>query len=171
MGFGQHTKADHGVRATGYPVPRPDVKVGRMTKAEIMESADLACVIDAKISAHNEVTIRYTGGSLVCRLRETNVVEIGPNAVVLIDTGGWNTITTRRHIRNFLKRQGWQISLWGDKRKGGNVLTLYGIFNHERIEIVFKQRAMFNMTGGFISDLEDDDFGFMLQGDIRRLDQ
>lgn len=155
MGFGQHTRTDHRGPVTGYPVPRSEVKVGRMTKVEVMAGVVNADIIDSKISAHNEVTIRYNGGALVCRLRETNIVEIATNATVLIDMGGWNTITTRRHVRNFLKRNGVEISLWGDIKRGGNVLVLPSSITNDRTEIVFKNKVMFNKVGGFMTDLTD----------------
>ena len=155
MGFGQHTKTDHGGRATGYPVPRADVKVGRFTKVEIMAGVNDADIIDAKISAHNEVTIRYNGGSLVCRLIGTNIVEINADATVVIDTGGWNTVTTRRHVMNFLNRNGVGISLWWDIKRGGNVLVLPSNIANERTEIVFRNRVMFNKVGGFVTDMTD----------------
>jgi len=89
----------------------------------------------------------------VCRLRETNIVEIGDNGAVLIDTGGWNTITTRRHATDFLKRHGFNISLWGDKRRGGNLLTLYSSDGNDRTEIPFKKSVAFNREGAYKSDL------------------
>jgi len=153
MGFGQHMKVDDLQRECRYPVSRTKVKTGRMTKAEILAGVTDADYVDATISAHNEVTIQYKGGFLVCRLRETDIVAIGPGDSVVINTGGWNTITTRRHVVNFLKRHGFQISLWGDKKRGGNVLTLYHNDGNDRTEIPFKQRVVFNREGGFKSDL------------------
>lgn len=158
MGFGQYMKVDDLRKEAVYPVSRTRVKTGRMTKTEIMAGVDPEAVIDATISAHNEVTIRYVWGALVCRLRETDIVEIGPNGVVLLNTGGWNTITTRRHMRNFLQRHGFSILVWGDKKRGGNVLTLYRDDENDRTEIVFKQRVLFNSSGGFLSDLGVENF-------------
>lgn len=155
MGFGQHTKADNTRRDAGYPVPRSEVKVGRLTMVEIMAGVEAADYIDAKISAHNEVTIRYNGGSLVCRLIGTNIVEINADATVVIDTGGWNTMSTRRHVVNFLNRHGFGISMWGDIKRGGNVLALYSNDGKDCTEIVFKNRVMFNQEGGFVTDMTD----------------
>lgn len=153
MGFGQHMKVDNRQKDTGYPVPITKVKWGRMTKEEIMAGVYGPDVIDAKITAHNEVTFCHANGALVCRLRETNIAYIGDNGAVLIDTGGWNTITTRRHVTDFLKRHGFKINVWGDKRRGGNILVLWTNDSNDRTEIPFKQKIVFNREGGFQSDL------------------
>lgn len=170
MGFGQYAKVDDVQREAGYPVPRTKVEYGRMTKPEIMAEVSDHDYIDAKFSAHNEITIRYKDGALVCRFRETNVVEIDGNNVVVIDTGGWNTISTRRHVIDFLKRHGFKISMWGDKRRGGNVLILPYSHENERQEIPFKKQIMFNQEGGVVSDLGNESI-FMMRGEMRRLGQ
>jgi len=56
MGFGQYMKVDDRKREAGYPVSVTKVKWGRMTKVEIMAGVYEPDVIDAKITAHNEVT-------------------------------------------------------------------------------------------------------------------
>ena len=67
-------------------------------------------------------------------------------------TGGWKPMTPRRHIRNFLGRHGFQISMWGDIKRGGNVLAVSGDGKSKQ-EVVFKQWAIFNLRGGYLTDL------------------
>ena len=152
MGFGQHATASQRNKDKGYPAGTKVLKVGRMTQAEIMDGVNHATIIKTEKSAHNEVTLTYANDTVVCRLRRTNIVTITKDGVVLVKTGGWNTLTTRRHAMNFLKRQGFQISMRGDKKRGGNVLAVPGDGKSKQ-EVVFKQWAIFNLRGGYLTAL------------------
>ena len=152
MGFGQYMGEDTRTsKDLGYPVPRGEVKYGRMTLDEIMADLDSDPILSSAKSAHNEVTITYKNGSIVCRLRETNIVYLHPNGAYHLDTGGWNTPTTKRHMVNFLARHGFPISLWGDKKRGGIILRDHR-GNAEDTEILFKKTATVFGVGDFLVD-------------------
>lgn len=155
MGFGQHATASQRNKDKGYPVGLKKLKTGRMTQAEIMNGVNHATIIKTEKSAHNEVTLTHANGTVVCRLRRTNIVTITDGGAVLVNTGGWNTPTTRRHVMNFLKRHGFQISMWGDKKRGGNVLSAPGT-EKLKAEVSFKQWVVFNLCGGYLTALGTD---------------
>ena len=152
MGFGQYATTQKRNRDKGYPVDTVDLKVGRMTMAEIMADVEGDSVVSQRKTAHNEVTRECSTGIIVCRLRETDIVLYHPkHNWVILNTGGWNTPTTRRHIMNFLRRKNFPISVWGDKKVGGNFVM--GDIGGNKVEGVFKQRATIHADGSFISDL------------------
>ena len=152
MGFGQHATASQRNKDKGYPAGTKVLKVGRMTQAEIMDGVNHATIIKTEKSAHNEVTMTHANGTVVCRLRRTNIVTITDGGAVLVNTGGWNTLTTRRHVVNFLKRHGFGISMWGDIKRGGNVLAVPGDGKSKQ-EVVFKHWVIFNLGGGYLTAL------------------
>lgn len=162
MGFGQYHEATTNLnerreaaglpveqRDSGFPVPREDVKTGRMTNAEIMADVD-ADPVSVKRTGHNEVTRVLKSGTIICRLRETDIVHLFRDGCIEIDTGGWNTPTTRRHIMDFLSRHNFSCSIYGDKKRGGNVLT--GIKTGDASEIIFKQMVTIFTDGTWTAD-------------------
>ncbi len=104
------------------------VKVGRMTNAEILAGVDMTDVVSVVRSAHNEITRTFKNGKVIVRLRETDIVIVFPETgSVLINTGGWNTVTTRRHINDFLSRQNFPARICKARKGGGvNVLVQWG---------------------------------------------
>lgn len=134
----------------GYPSTA--VKVGSMTRDEIMSGVERHTrdIVSTKKTAHNEVTRIYTDGTVVCRLRETDIVTIYPHGPIDINTGGWNTRTTRRHIVDFLERHNFPVTIWGDKKRGGNVLTLTR--GDVTSEIVFEQTVIIFTDGTWVAD-------------------
>ena len=106
-------------RDSGSPVPQDKVKYGRMSMEAIMKDMDYEGMVSFVKSAHNEVTRTMKDGRIICRLRETDIVTICDTQIT-INTGGWNTKTTRRHIEAFLARHNFQISILGVKKEGGN---------------------------------------------------
>lgn len=164
MGFGQYHEATTSLnerreaaglpveqRDSGFPVPREDVKTGRMTNAEIMADVD-ADPVSVKRTGHNEVTRLLDNGTIICRLRETDIVYLFANGVIKIDTGGWNTPTTRRHVMDFLSRHKFYCSLFGDKKRGGNILT--GIRQGDTTDIIFKESVVIFTDGTYLADQE-----------------
>jgi len=148
MGYGQYTTAERRNRDKGYPEGTKDLKVGRMDFEQIMDDVDERDLLDATTSGHNEITLTYKGGLVVCRVRDTNVVSIN-NRFVLIDTGGWNTLTTRRHVNDFLAAQSLRIVIRGDKKAGGNFLE--GVIEGVEIEGCFARRILIDWVTGDIS--------------------
>ncbi len=72
---------------------------------EILESAEMANVVNYEKTAHNEITMTMKGGMKICRLRETNIVFLHVDGMsFLLNTGGWATKSTKTHMVNFLNR-------------------------------------------------------------------
>ncbi len=153
MGFGQYATAEIRNRDKGYPKGTTDLKVGRMTKDEILADANLGGLVSSVKSAHNELTLTYESGTVVCRLRETNIVTLSPGGYILINTGGWNTPTTRSHVMNFLASQNFQINMWGDKKAGGNRIK-FTTGENIKVGDIFRQWVIIYPDGGTLSDLD-----------------
>lgn len=134
----------------GYPVPREDVKSGRMTKAEIMADIDESEVVESKKTAHNEITRKLRNGAIICRLRETDIVTLWPDGGYRVNTGGWNTPTTRRHVMDFLSRHKIPATLWGDKKAGGNLLR--DLRGNTAREIKFREYVTVFADGSYTAD-------------------
>ncbi len=76
-----------------------------MTMDEIMDDLDHDDILSTKITGHNEVTITYKDGVKICRLRETNIVNLHSDGKTFgLNTGGWATKTTKTHMVDFLNR-------------------------------------------------------------------
>lgn len=157
MGFGQYTEETTRTgKDRGFPEGVP-LKTGRMTREEIMANVDAKDIVNQKQTGHNEITRFLKDGTIICRLRETDIVTLAGNrSWMQIDTGGWNTHTTRRHVMNFSLRWNFQISVWGDKKVGGNQIQVVvgtscfvGNFKH-KILLKFEEGGV-----KFESDLED----------------
>lgn len=140
----------------GYSVPGSEVAWGRMTVAQIMEGADMRGLVSHKKSAHNEVTLTYENGVKVCRFRGTDIVQIdGFSNLILLDTGGWNTISTRRHMMDFLAREGVTVGLWGAKKGDKRNVLCFFTYGGTRGEFYFTQLILFNPVGGILTDHDD----------------
>jgi hypothetical protein len=139
----------------GYPVPHEEVKVGYMNNAEIMADVDDEGIIEQTRTANNEVTRTMADGRIICRLRETDIAAIYPSRCFALDTGGWNTPTTRNHMQNFLQRHGFLATVGGSKKRGGIILRMKaGGFWREIA--VFKERITVFKDGQVVVD---DDHG------------
>jgi hypothetical protein len=138
----------------GYPVPLSEVKVGYMNNAEIMADAPgEAITVSQKRTAHNEVTRVTTTGVQVCRLRETDIVALSLDGSFTLDTGGWNTPTTKRHMVDFLKRNKIPVTLWGDKKRGGIILR--DLRGENPREIIFKSLVTVFADGSWLADYRE----------------
>jgi hypothetical protein len=128
----------------GFPIPREQVRGGRMTNAQVLSGAEPEGWVDAIRTAHNEVTRDYITHRVV-RLRETDIAVIYLNGDIALDTGGWNTVTTRAHMMGVLSREGHPaVGIYGAKcNKGRNVLNAQP----------FERRIMFKPDGNHISDV------------------
>ena len=138
-----------------YPVGTKTVKWGHMTLAKIMAGADTDDLVETVKSGNNELTLVYRDGTIVCRLREQDIVTLTKSGIILIDTGGWNTPTTRTHVMNFLTVRGYQINMRGVKEGGGNIVSLAGN-DFEIMEISFNSTLAIFKTGDHVADMEVD---------------
>ncbi len=120
----------------GYAPGTGKLKMGYMNNDEIMAGVDSPHIIKVERTTHNEVTMTTKKGLTICRLRETNIAWVNDHGEFGLNTGGWNTIITRRHMQDFLKRQNFDVQIRGDKKAGG--IRLGGLKGGD---IIFKQRV------------------------------
>lgn len=72
---------------------------GRRTKAEILDGAQ---AVESRFVARNTVEWKDADGARHIRLHRTDILTFHPDGSIRINTGGWNTITTRDRINAFL---------------------------------------------------------------------
>jgi hypothetical protein len=140
----------------GYPKGVP-VIVGKMTLPELCKTfSGTAQVVK---TAHNEVTACYPSGRVVVRLRETDILTFEPDGTVIFCTGGWNTVTTRRHMIAAFKRQTGCTLIVNQRRSiRGISISFAGISEskgrfEKRAGGFFKARGVSRPDGSFVSDL------------------
>lgn len=82
--------------------------MARRTKREIMEGVDC---ISSKLIDHNTVRYARENGDVVIRLHLTDIVTFKLGDKVVLNTGGWNTVTTRDRINKQLESScpGWRM--------------------------------------------------------------
>lgn len=75
----------------------------KRTKADIMQN--IKGVIKSKIVANN--TIRYTdeNGDEHIRLHDTNIISFMKDGRIILNSGGWRTMTTKERISDFLPKE------------------------------------------------------------------
>lgn len=81
----------------------------RRTKKEIMEGVEH---VSAKKVANNTVEYTREDGTRVIRLHLTDIVEILPNGVIRLNSGGYKTATTKERIERYLPEG---MRLWSEK--------------------------------------------------------
>lgn len=78
----------------------------QMTKGEMLES--LACQgvtpVKSRKAARNTIEYWTECGARVIRYMETDVVTIHKNGKIVLNTGGYNTVTTRARMNEFLPK-------------------------------------------------------------------
>lgn len=80
--------------------------MARRTKREIMSGVDCT---ECKIIDHNTVEYMRENGDRVIRLHLTDIVTFKPNGTIILNTGGWNTVTTRDRINKQIQTFGWMM--------------------------------------------------------------
>lgn len=167
MGFGQYAGHGRGLRDAGWKDGAP-LKVGRMTQADVLAKVKDGYLSYRK-SGHNESTRRHEDGTEIVRLRETDILTIIPEdergqMVLYVNTGGWNTVTTRQHlmgaIHRYIKPDG--LSIWGQRiRRNGKTVSA-NIIRRAGEDFRFLHRCKIvvnRIEGGrqyeFMSDLTD----------------
>ena len=53
---------------------------------------------------NNTYAVRRENGRIAVRLHNTDVVTFDPNGDVMLDTGGWKTVTTKSRMNQYLPR-------------------------------------------------------------------
>jgi hypothetical protein len=88
--------------------------MARRTKREIMAGVD--CV-KSRLIDHNTVEYERANGERVIRLHLTDIVTYRTDGTVVLNTGGWNTITTRDRINKQLEETcpGWRM--WSEQNE------------------------------------------------------
>lgn len=124
---------DRQLRDKGYPI---EPTYGPRTKADIMDGVDH---VKARKLTGRSVEYWRANGDRVIRLHRTDIVTFHADRRVSLDTGGWQTPTTRQNMMEHLP-QG--VCIWGDKRRGGNIL------HFGAIDIAFPSRCTFRIEGG-----------------------
>jgi len=72
----------------------------------------------SKRIANNTLEIQYPDGSTAYRLHNTDIVTYKPNGDIVLNTGGWNTVTTRARMNSYLP-QGLRVQ----RRKGESFIV------------------------------------------------
>jgi len=80
--------------------------MSRRTKRQIM--AGVNCT-SSSIVDHNTVEYERENGDRVIRLHLTDIVTFRPDGTIMLNSGGWKTITTKTRMNN-------QISPWDERR-------------------------------------------------------
>lgn len=88
--------------------------MARRTKREIMNGVDC---INSHLVDHNTVEYERENGERVIRLHLTDIVTFKPNGRIVLNTGGWKTVTTRDRINKQLEAHcpGWHV--WNEKNE------------------------------------------------------
>ena len=124
MGYGNYSK-----RVTG-----------KRTKADLLRSAAFGWT-DARLWGHNRLKVTYPD-RVEYRLHDTAILTVKKNGDMIVDDGGWHTITTSAAIRQALEAAtGHYASYWRDRKHNGVV----HIGEREivgQLPIVIKSRAM-----------------------------
>ena len=71
----------------------------KQTKKEILAGC-IKEVKSAKIIANNTLKIEYVDNTIAIRLHDTDVLTFVKNKII-VNSGGWNTLTTRNRINTF----------------------------------------------------------------------
>jgi len=119
----------------------------RRTKTEIM--AGVECV-SSRIIDHNTVEYIRMDGSRVIRLHLTDIITFKPNGDIVLNSGGWQTVTTKERMNKFLPG-GWYLT------QSKNVWYLsHGRWHSpDRVEFVYQDGITILGTGGVSGAGED----------------
>ena len=116
----------------------------RRTKREIM--AGVECV-SSKIIDHNTVEYMRINGERVIRLHLTDIITFKSNGDIVLDSGGWQTVTAKERMNKFLPD--WYIT------QSKNVWYLAKGFLQDREEYVYQDGITILGTGGVKGAGED----------------
>lgn len=72
----------------------------RETKTQIMSG--ITDSVKSKLVGNNTVEYFKANGDRVVRLHSTDIIIFKPNGMVLLNSGGWKTVTTKDRLNSFL---------------------------------------------------------------------
>jgi len=105
----------------------------RKTKREVLEGINLSTVTKSRFVDRNTLEIIYNNGDRAIRLHNTNIVIIKNNGDIILNSGGWKTITTKDRLCKFspfviYQNKGiWYINVTKDYKKEGGIPFYDGI--------------------------------------------
>lgn len=79
----------------------------RMNKADMLAQAGTG-IATSKIVARNTLLFTRHDGTRVVQFHRTPILTFYPTGMIDLDTGGWNTKTTRERLNTFLPH-GWRV--------------------------------------------------------------
>lgn len=59
---------------------------------------------DSRKMARNTYVKRLSDNAIAVRFHQTEILIVDKNGEITLDTGGWNTVTTRRRLNQLLRR-------------------------------------------------------------------
>jgi len=102
--------------------------MARRTKSEIM--ANVEC-IKSSIIANNTVEYHRKSGERVIRLHLTDIITFKPDGSIVLDSGGWQTVTTKERmnrapeIQVYQEKSVWYVAWHGATHVYQDGITLY----------------------------------------------
>lgn len=148
---------ERGAAQRGYPTT--EVTWGPRTLDELTSDFDADNIVSRTKLGKATAEIVLKSGVILCRLHETVIAKINTKGSLWLNTGAWNTVTTYRHMQKFAARHGFKISIGGNKKTGGNIVTWFrGEWNGEewpnKVTAVFTQKVSLHPDGTTTSDLD-----------------
>lgn len=134
--------------------------VGRKTKRDMVAGAARrhpdSTILDARKIANNTLAYRVPeSGTSFIALHDTDVLAWGDHGVVAVDTGGYNTVTTRARLNEFGGRLGVRVHT----AKG--VLHVNGVPCHRRAWVYPDGKVKTDMNEKNLDRLRSELDGFM----------
>lgn len=136
--------------------------VGRKTKRDMVAGAARrhpdSTILDARKIANNTLAYRVPeSGTSFIALHDTDVLAWGDHGVVAVDTGGYNTVTTRARLNEFGGRLGVRVHT----AKG--VLHVNGVPCHRRAWVYPDGKVKTDMNEKKLDRLRSELDGFMAE--------
>lgn len=125
----------------------------KKTKAEMLEGIE-GQVTKSRVAASNTLEYYTADGARHIRLHDTDILTLLPNGAFSINTGGWNTVTTRARLREFLP-EGW--SVYTDKAR------LHLRNRHRAGAWLFRQRINVNQLGVVRPDVSPEKYATLIK--------
>lgn len=134
--------------------------VGRKTKRDMVAGAERrhpdSTILDARKVANNTLAYRVPeSGMAFVALHDTDILAWAPDTVIAIDTGGFNTLTTRARLNEFGRPLGVRVHT----AKG--VLHVNGVPCHRRAWVYPDGKVKTDMNENSLDRLRSELDGFM----------
>ncbi|MDE2096598.1 MAG: hypothetical protein KGL39_05070 [Patescibacteria group bacterium] len=79
-----------------------------MSKRAMLAQLDVDPPPKARLAARNTLDYTDAAGVRRIRLHQTDILALRPDGAFSIETGGWNSVTTRARLKEFLPK-GWSV--------------------------------------------------------------